>query len=265
VTPIDLAGMPVAAIAVALGLIGLCIGSFLNVCIFRIPLGQSIVHPPSRCMGCGQALRWYHNVPVVSWLLLRGRCAFCGAGVSARYPAVELLTGVVFALHAFVFEPGPLLLVRLAFAAVLIVLAFIDIDHRILPDAMTLTGIPLGVLASVWLPPGWRDSLIGVALGGGSLWLIAEGYYRWRKVEGMGMGDVKMLGMIGAVLGWRAVIVTLVLSSCSGALVGVLMMRRTSEGARYALPFGTFLSAGALAASLVGEPLMAWYLSFYPQ
>ena len=122
-----------------------------------------------------------------------------------RYPAVELLTGVVFALHAFVFEPGPLLLVRLVFAAVLIVLAFIDIDHRILPDSMTLTGIPLGVLASFWLPPGWRDSLIGVALGGGSLWLIAEGYYRWRKVEGMGMGDVKMLAMIGAVLGWRAV------------------------------------------------------------
>ena len=247
-----------------LGLFGLAIGSFLNVCIYRIPLGQSIVHPPSRCTGCGQALRWHHNVPVASWLLLRGRCAFCGAGISARYPAVELLTGVVFALHALVFEPGPLLLVRLAFAAVLIVLAFIDIDHRILPDSMTLTGIPLGVLASVWLPPGWRDSLIGVALGGGILWLIAEAYYRWRHVEGMGMGDVKMLAMIGAVLGWRAVIVTLVLSSFSGALVGVLMMSRAKDGMRYALPFGTFLSLGALVASLVGEPLVAWYVSFYP-
>ena len=247
-----------------LGLFGLAIGSFLNVCIYRIPLGQSIVHPPSRCTGCGQALRWHHNVPVASWLLLRGRCAFCGAGISARYPAVELLTGVVFALHALVFEPGPLLLVRLAFAAVLIVLAFIDIDHRILPDSMTLTGIPLGVLASVWLPPGWRDSLIGVALGGGILWLIAEAYYRWRHVEGMGMGDVKMLAMIGAVLGWRAVVVTLVLSSFSGALVGVLMMSRAKDGMRYALPFGTFLSLGALVASLVGEPLVAWYVSFYP-
>jgi leader peptidase (prepilin peptidase) / N-methyltransferase len=247
-----------------LGLFGLAIGSFLNVCIYRIPLGQSIVHPPSRCMRCGKALRWYHNVPVLSWLLLRGRCAFCGAGVSARYPAVELLTGVVFALHGLVFEPGPLLLVRLVFAAVLIVLAFIDIDHRILPDAMTLTGIPLGVLASVWLPPGWRDSLLGVAVGGGSLWLIAEAYFRWRKVEGMGMGDVKMLAMIGAVLGWRGAIVTLVLSSFSGALVGVLMMTRAKDGLRYALPFGTFLALGALAASLVGEPLVAWYLSFYP-
>ena len=256
---------PLGFVIVALALLGLMVGSFLNVCIFRIPLGQSIVHPPSRCMKCGNALRWYHNVPVVSWLVLRGRCGFCGEPVSARYPAVELLTGVVFALHGLAFEPGPLMLVRLVFAAVLIVLAFIDIDHRILPDSMTLTGIPLGVLASLWLPPGWRDSLIGIAIGGGSLWLIAEGYYRWRKVEGMGMGDVKMLAMIGAVLGWRAVVVTLVLSSCSGALVGAAMMTRTKDGMRYALPFGTFLSLGALAASLVGEPLITWYLSFYPQ
>ena len=255
---------PLGFVIAALALLGLMVGSFLNVCIFRIPLGQSIVHPPSRCMKCGNALRWYHNVPVVSWLVLRGRCGFCGEPVSARYPAVELLTGVVFALHGLAFEPGPLMLVRLVFAAVLIVLAFIDIDHRILPDSMTLTGIPLGVLASLWLPPGWRDSLIGIAIGGGSLWLIAEGYYRWRKVEGMGMGDVKMLAMIGAVLGWRAVVVTLVLSSCSGALVGAAMMTRTKDGMRYALPFGTFLSLAALAASLVGEPLVTWYLAFYP-
>ena len=255
---------PFGFVIFALASLGLIVGSFLNVCIFRIPLGQSIVHPPSRCMKCGNKLRWYHNVPVVSWLVLRGRCGFCGEPVSARYPAVELLTGVVFALHGLVFEPDLLMLVRLVFAAVLIVLAFIDIDHRILPDSMTLTGIPLGVLASVWLPPGLRDSLIGVAIGGGSLWLIAEGYYRWRKVEGMGMGDVKMLAMIGAVLGWRAVIVTLVLSSCSGALVGAAMITRTKDGMRYALPFGTFLSLGALAASLVGEPLVTWYLSFYP-
>ena len=257
--------LPLAFVVVALFLFGLTIGSFLNVCIYRIPLDQSIVHPPSRCMRCGTALRWYHNVPVVSWVLLRGRCAFCGEPVSARYPSIELLTGIVFALHAFVFEPGPLLLVRLVFAAVLIVLAFIDIDYRILPDSMTLTGIPLGVLASFWLPPGWRDSLIGAALGGGSLWLIAEAYYRFRHIEGMGIGDFKMLAMIGAVLGWRAVLVTLVLSSCSGALVGAAVMSRTKDGMRYALPFGTFLSIGGLAASLVGEPLVAWYLSFYPQ
>lgn len=256
--------IPQGFLAFALFLFGLAIGSFLNVCIYRIPIGQSIVTPPSRCMRCGKTLRWYHNIPVVSWLVLGGKCGFCQARVSARYPAVELLTAVVFALHALVFVAEPLLLVRLVFAAVLIVLAFIDIDHRILPDSMTLTGIPLGILASLWLPPGWRASLLGVALGGGMLWLIAEGYYRWRKVEGMGMGDVKMLAMIGAVLGWRAVAVTLVLASVSGALVGAALLARTKDGMRYALPFGTFLSAGALVASLVGEPIVEWYLSFYP-
>ena len=259
-----MAPLPPWSMALALGLLGLAIGSFLNVCIYRIPAGVSIVTPPSRCQSCGQELRWYHNIPVASWLALGGRCGFCRAPVSWRYPAIEVLTAIVFALHGLVFEPAPLLAVRLVFAAVLIVLAFIDIDHRILPDSMTLTGIPLGLLASFWLPPGWRASLIGILLGGGVLWLIAEAYYRWRKVEGMGMGDVKMLAMIGAVLGWRAVIVTLVLASCSGALVGVAMLSRSKDGMQYALPFGTFLSAGALAASLVGEPLVNWYLSFYP-
>ena len=256
--------LPPGVLVAALALLGLMVGSFLNVCIYRIPLRQSIVTPPSRCMACGNRLRWYHNIPVVSWLALRGRCGFCGERVSARYPAVELLTAGVFGLHGLFFEPDALLAVRLAFAAVLIVLAFIDIDHRILPDVMTLGGIPLGVLASLWLPPGWRASLLGILLGGGILWLIAEGYYRWRKVEGMGMGDVKMLAMVGAVLGWRAVIVTLVLASCSGAVVGLAMLSREKDGMKYALPFGTFLSAGALAASLVGEPLVDWYLSFYP-
>ena len=260
--------LPPAFFVLSLFLIGLAIGSFLNVCIFRIPLKQSIVFPASRCMTCGKHLKPYHNIPVVSWLVLRGRCAFCGTSISARYPAVELLTGIVFALHGLVIELDALLLVRLVFAAVLIVLAFIDIDHRILPDSMTLTGIPLGVIASIWLPPGLRDSLIGIAVGGGILWLIAEGYYRWRKVEGMGFGDVKMLAMIGAVLGWRAVIVTLVLASCSGALVGVAMLSRAqkgpADGMKYALPFGTFLSAGAIVASLVGERIVTWYLGFYP-
>jgi leader peptidase (prepilin peptidase)/N-methyltransferase len=259
---------PLPAVVALLGVFGLMVGSFLNVCIFRIPLGQSIVHPPSRCMSCGKALRPWHNVPVLSWLVLRGRCGFCAAPISARYPAIELLTGVVFALHGLVFELDALLAVRLIFAAVLIVLAFIDIDHRILPDSMTLTGIPLGVIASVWLPPGVRDSLLGVVLGGGVLWLIAEAYFRWRKVEGMGFGDVKMLAMIGAVLGWRAVIVTLILGSFSGALIGVAMLLRAredgTEGMKYALPFGTFLSAGALVASLAGERIITWYLSFYP-
>jgi leader peptidase (prepilin peptidase)/N-methyltransferase len=154
---------------------------------------------------------------------------------------------------------------RLAFAAALVVLAFIDIDHRILPNSITLPGIVVGLVASVWLPPGWRSALMGVLLGGGVLWLVGEAYFRLRRIEGMGMGDVKMLAMIGAVLGWRAVLVTLVLASCAGALVGLVLLSRQRDGMKYALPFGTFLSAGALVASLAGERLVTWYLSFYPR
>ena len=248
----------------ALALIGLTIGSFLNVCIYRIPLGQSVVHPPSRCMSCGKRLAAYHNIPIVSWLVLRGRCAWCQAPVSARYPAIEALTGVVFALHGVFFEPGPLLVVRLAFAAALIVLAFIDLDHRILPNPITLGGVVAGLVVSAFLPPGLKDALLGAVLGGGVLWAIGEAYFRLRGIEGMGMGDVKMLGMVGAFLGWKAVLVTLVIASFTGAIVGVVMLRLRSNAMKYQLPFGTFLSAAALAASLAGDRLVAWYLSFYP-
>jgi leader peptidase (prepilin peptidase)/N-methyltransferase len=256
--------MPPAFYIAALALIGLTIGSFLNVCIYRIPRGESVVHPPSRCMSCGKRLAAWHNIPVVSWLVLRGRCAYCRAPVSARYPSIEVLTAVVFALHGVFFEPGALLVVRLAFAAALIVLAFIDLDHRILPNPITLTGVVAGVVASCFLPPGWKASLIGVAIGGGVLWAIGEAYFRLRGIEGMGMGDVKMLGMVGAFLGWKAVLVTLVLASFTGAFVGLVMLRLQTNAMKYQLPFGTFLSAAALAASLGGDQLVAWYLSFYP-
>lgn len=256
--------MSVPFLTFALALIGLTIGSFLNVCIYRLPRGESVVFPPSRCTQCGRTLRWYHNVPVLSWLALRGRCGFCGARVAVRYPAIELLTACVFALHAPLVGWEPLLVPRLALAAALIVLAFIDLDFRILPNTITLPGTAAGIVLSFWLPPGWRDAIIGALLGGGVLWAIGEAYFRLRGVEGMGMGDVKMLAMIGAWLGWKGVLVTLVLATCSGALVGVAMMLRRSHGLAYALPFGTFLSAGALVASLAGEPLFNWYLSFYP-
>jgi leader peptidase (prepilin peptidase) / N-methyltransferase len=255
---------PAAFLIVALALIGLTIGSFLNVCIYRIPRGESVVSPPSRCTSCGRRLAAYHNIPVVSWMALGGRCAWCRAPVSARYPAIETLTAVVFALHGLVFEPGALLVVRLAFAAALIVLAFIDLDHRILPNPITVGGVVAGVAASVFLPPGLKDALIGVAIGGGVLWAIGEAYFRLRGIEGMGMGDVKMLGMVGAFLGWKAVLVTLVLASLTGAIVGVAMLRLRGNAMKYQLPFGTFLSAAAFVASLAGNELVTWYLSFYP-
>lgn len=249
---------------VVAGILGAVIGSFLNVCIHRLPLKQSVVWPSSRCPHCGRELRWYENVPVLSWLALRARCAGCGKPISITYPLVELVTAGIFVAAVWEFGLTWLLVVRLAFLCAMVVLAVTDLRHRILPNAITYPGIIVGLLCSLVLPPGFRSAAIGVLAGGGVPWLIGEVYYRVRGIEGLGMGDVKMLAMIGAVLGWRAVVVTLVLASVSGALVGAALLARTKDGMRYALPFGTFLSAGALVASLVGEPIVEWYLSFYP-
>jgi leader peptidase (prepilin peptidase)/N-methyltransferase len=256
--------MTPAFVLLSLGLAGLAVGSFLNVCILRLPRGESVVFPPSRCPSCGQQLRWWHNIPVVSWIALRGRCAFCATRILVRYPLVEALTAVLFVAHGAVFGPGLLLAARLTLAAVLIVLAFIDLDHRMLPNSLTLPFIVVGLAFSAVVPPGLPAALLGVALGGGLLWLIGEAYYRLRGVEGMGMGDVKMLAMIGAFLGWQGTLVTLIVATLAGAFVGLLMMATRRGGMRYALPFGTFLALGGIAASLFGDALLGWYLSFYP-
>jgi leader peptidase (prepilin peptidase)/N-methyltransferase len=239
--------------------IGLCIGSFLNVVIYRVPIGQSIATPPSRCRKCGYQLQWYDNIPVLSWLFLRGRCRKCGIGVSIQYPIVELTTGALFVLVIWMTPPGPLLATRLIFVCILIALFGIDLEHQILPNAITLPGIAIGVLLSLIAPPGWKDALIGVLLGGGVLYAIAGAYYLWRREEGMGMGDVKMLAMIGAFLGWKAVLVTLVLSSFAGAIIGLALMAAQRGTMKFALPFGTFLAIGAIVSMFVGEPLVAWY------
>jgi len=239
--------------------IGLCIGSFLNVVIYRVPIGQSIVTPPSRCRKCGYQLQWYDNIPVLSWLFLRGRCRKCGVGVSMQYPIVELITGALFVLVIWMTPPGPLLATRLILVCILIALFGIDLEHQILPNVITLPGIAIGVLLSLIAPPGWKDALVGVLLGGGVLYAIAGAYYLWRREEGMGMGDVKMLAMIGAFLGWKAVLVTLVLSSFAGAIIGVALMAAQRGTMKFALPFGTFLAIGAIVSMFVGEPLVAWY------
>jgi len=248
--------------AVAAALFGLCIGSFLNVVIYRLPLGQSLASPPSRCRNCGYSLRWFDNIPVLSWVWLRGRCRQCHTPVSWQYPLVEVITAALFALVVLLTPPGVLTASRLILVSILVALFGIDLEHQILPNSITLPGIVVGIALSVFAPPGWRDSLIGAVLGAGILYAIAYGYFAWRGEEGMGMGDVKMLAMIGAFLGWKAVLVTLVLSSFSGALIGVLLLSLQKGGMKYALPFGTFLSIGALIAMFVGEPLMAWYAGF---
>ena len=242
---------------------GLCVGSFLNVCAYRLPLGESIVHPRSRCTSCGRVLTWFDNVPVLGWAALGGRCRSCKQPVSWMYPAVEVVTALVFVITYLTYGLTLLSLVRVVFACALIVLFVTDLQHKILPNVITLPGIVVGFVCSVFLPPGWMSSLIGLAVGGGFLLAIAEAYYRIRGQEGLGMGDVKLLAMIGAFLGWKLVLLTLVFASFTGSLAGGVLIASGRGNMKYALPFGTFLAVGALFAATWGEPIADWYFGFY--
>ena len=244
--------------------LGLIVGSFLNVCIYRLPRRQSIHWPGSRCTACARPLAWYENVPVFSWLALRGRCRTCGERISVMYPLVEVITGALFVAGYVIYGWTPLLAVRLAFACSMVVLFAIDLRHHILPNIITVPGIVVGFALSLILPvPGWKSSLIGLLAGGGVLFAIAEAYYRLRGVEGLGMGDVKMLSMIGAFLGWPLMLVTLVLASFAGSIIGVGIIASGRGGMKAALPFGTFLAVGALTAAVAGDAIVDWYIGFY--
>jgi len=248
---------------ILVGVFGLAVGSFLNVCIYRLPLDESLVWPGSYCPRCRTSLRWYDNVPLFGYAMLRGRCRTCGVRISAMYPLIEAVTAVVFVAGYLLFGAQLLLMARLLFACAMIVLFVIDLQCRILPNIITLPGVLVGFASSLFLPPGWLDSLIGIMAGGGILLLIAEAYYRVRKEEGLGMGDVKMLAMIGAFLGWKLMLVTLVLSSFMGSIMGLTVIALKKGDMKYALPFGTFLAVGALVSSVVGDAVLNWYLGFY--
>jgi leader peptidase (prepilin peptidase)/N-methyltransferase len=250
-------------LAVLLGFLGLVVGSFLNVCIYRLPRRESINWPGSHCTACHRPLSWYENVPIVSWLVLRGRCRSCGERISVIYPLVELITGVLFVAGYWIYGWTPMLAVRLVFACAMVVLFAIDLRHHLLPNVITVPGVVLGFLLSLFLPPGWKASFIGLIAGGGVLFAIAEGYYRLRGIEGLGMGDVKMLAMIGAFLGWKLMLVTLILASFAGSVIGLGIIALGRGGMKAALPFGTFLAMGALTAAVVGDPLVEWYTGFY--
>ena len=254
-----------AAALLWLAILGLAIGSFLNVCIHRVPRRMSIVSPASSCPQCGYVLRWIDNVPVVSYALLAGRCRACRTRIAPRYPIVELITMGVFISHYYVFGWDAVLIPRLVFAAILIALFAIDLEHHLLPNVITLPGIVVGLLFSLVFPPGIVDALIGLLVGGGVLWLIGEAYYRYSGQEGMGGGDVKMLAMIGAFLGWEPVVLTLVLSSLIGSLVGVTVIAFRRGSLKYALPYGTFLAIAALTSSLFGAEIISWYVGLYRQ
>lgn len=255
--------MDTAILSLWIFFLGACIGSFLNVCIYRIPAGLSIVSPPSRCPQCETKIRWWQNIPIVSWLLLRGKCSNCKEKISVRYLLVETLTGLLFLKIFTMFELHPATLVFWAFAAALVTLTFIDLDHQIIPDIISLPGIILGFVTVSLTPLTWSNSILGILLGGGSLWSIAIIYELLTKNEGMGGGDIKLLAMIGAFLGWKAILPVIFISSCLGTLIGVPLMLRQGASGKLAIPFGPFLSAAALIWFFWGGVLLRWYLGFF--
>ena len=247
-------------IELILFIFGSCIGSFLNVCIYRLPNSKSIVYPPSACPGCNTLIRFYDNIPILSFLLLRGRCRSCRAVISIRYPLVELMVGL-FAVCAYLkFGLTLEALITYLFIAALIVITFIDIDHRIIPDAISLPGIPIGFAASFFSPAiTYLESLVGILVGGGSLLSVAWVYSLITHKEGMGGGDIKLLAMIGAFVGWQGVLLTVFLSSAIGTLCGLLVMIRSGKNMKLAIPFGPFLAMGAMIHIFFGKELIFWY------
>lgn len=258
-------------------ILGLLIGSFLNVCIYRMPKDLSVVSPRSYCPKCETPIPWYENIPLVSFVLLRGRCRHCGAPISWRYPTVELLTGVTFAVVGWKLGFTWVALKACVFSALLIGLIFSDFEERILPDQFTLGGAAAGLVFSaalpmdsffmrLLLPPGLSpaihsvgESLLAMIVAAGSLWLIGELYYRVRKIEGLGLGDVKMVAMIGAFLGLQGTLFTLIVGSVLGSVLGLLLVFILRKDARtYELPFGSFLGIAALATGVLGPALAGW-------
>jgi leader peptidase (prepilin peptidase)/N-methyltransferase len=252
--------LPPAFAITAAAAFGAIVGSFLNVVIYRLPLGKSLVWPSSACPKCTRELSWYENVPVASFLALRGRCRTCAAPISAQYPLVEAATAVMFAAGWWYYGPGLLLVSRLVLACILVVLFVIDLELHLLPNAITLPGIVVGFLFSLFTSPGWMASLLGILVGGGVLYAVAEIYYRVRHEEGLGMGDVKMLAMVGAFLGWQLTLLTLMLASLGGTVIGMILIVTKRGGMKYALPFGTFIAFGAAVAATVGPSILTWYL-----
>ena len=268
------------------GIFGAIIGSVLNVVIHRLPLDESIVFPNSRCPSCGAVISFYDNVPVLSYLALRGRCRSCKTWISPRYPAVEILTALIFVAIAWRDGLTPVLPFDLAFVSALVALIFIDAEHMILPNAITYPGIAFSIIARLALPylmgrpyfddleplsrglladlPLWAASIIsagiGALVGGGSLWLMGWLWEKLRGIEAMGLGDVKMMFMIGGYLGWRLTIFTIFMGVLSGSIIGIaVMLRQGKRDMQMMLPFGIFLGIGAIASLLVGSHVVEWY------
>ncbi len=274
-------------------IVGAVIGSFLNVVIHRVPAGESIVFPNSACPKCKAKIKGYDNIPILSWLILGGKCRNCKNPISARYPAVELLTALIFVLFFWRFDLTPVLPVYLVFAAAILALIFIDAEHMILPNAITYPGVIFSFAVRIIFPiffgaeyfsdmkfaplsgltgwPIWAVSLLGAVLGalagGGVIWLIGKTWKLLRGVEGMGMGDVKLMLAVGALLGWRLTLLTFCIGVASGAVIGVAILTvKREKDLQTQIPFGIFLGIGALVAALWGEGIISWYIAnFVPR
>jgi leader peptidase (prepilin peptidase) / N-methyltransferase len=246
--------------------LGAIIGSFLNVVIYRIPRDKSIVRPGSSCPSCDAPIKFYDNIPFLSYLALRGQCRKCGRHISIRYLLVEMITALIFAACVHVFGISVDLAVALVFACLLIVISFIDLDFMIIPDILSLGGLLLGIALSFFRSDfSFVNSLLGVLIGGGLLFVIAKSYELLRKREGMGGGDIKLLGMIGAFWGVKGVVFSLVAGSLVGTVVGVPLILIKREGTQYALPFGPFLSLGALVYTIAGDDLIHGFFTLFSQ
>jgi leader peptidase (prepilin peptidase)/N-methyltransferase len=246
----------------ALGL-GLVLGSFANVCIHRFLSGESVVAPRSKCPSCGHELAWWENIPLVSFLVLRGRCRSCRSAISWRYPLVEATAGLWSFLLAFKLGAGTAWLVFVLFGLLLIVMSCIDLESFLLPDVMTIPGGALALAAgSLLLDLGWQASLLGGVAGAGSFWLLQKGYKLIKGVEGLGTGDIKLMFLLGALLGWRALPLVVFFAAVSGLAVSLVFLRlQSSQGLQTAIPFGPFLSLGGMLYILCGPEVWSWYIS----
>jgi len=256
--------LPVALI----GLFGLVIGSFLNVLIHRIPLGESVVTPRSKCTSCGRQVRAIENIPVLSWLLLRGRCRGCKSSISARYPFVEMLNAVAYIVCFLQFGNQPILPFALLLCSSLIALAFIDAEHFILPNKITyplfVTFLCYRVIESVVFTQSYSplvDGFVGAFVGGGFLWGLGALWKLLRGIEGMGLGDVKLMAGVGMFLGWELVLLSIFIGAFTGSIGGLLLARKDDEDLQMRIPFGVFLAIGSAISMFVGEPLIQWYLA----
>ena len=278
-------------LAIVVFIFGLLIGSFLNVVIHRLPLGESIVFPGSHCPSCNAEIKWYDNIPLISYLiLLRGRCRSCRAPISPVYPAVELLVACLYLALFFVHKDQVSagswlpLIADIVFVSLIVPLVFIDLRYKLLPNAITYPGLVLLIVLRALAPDPWIlshtphlfglgdappwvvslfGSILGAVVGGGSLWLVREAYYRLKHVEGMGLGDVKMMIMVGAFLGWQLTFLTIFVGSLLGSLIGVLLILLRGGTMKMQIPFGVFLGPAAIVALLAGRQFIEWYVGMY--